>query len=57
MRTFYSHTDSTIIECLSNREMIGDSLRKIHKLKPDESFSVDIFNVDSGLLITHFEFP
>ena len=57
MRTFYSHTDSTIIECLRDREKICQSIRKIHDLKPNEAFSVDIFNIDTGLLLTHFEYP
>jgi len=56
MRTFYSYTDLTMIECLSNREILGQSIRDMHNLKPDEHFSVDIFN-ESGLLLTHFEYP
>lgn len=57
MRNFYSHTDSTILECLSNRDKLGNSIRQINKLSPDEPFSIDIFNIESGALITHFEYP
>jgi hypothetical protein len=57
MRYFYTHTDSTLLECLSERESLGKALKKVHKISPGESYSVDIFNVDTGALITHFEYP
>jgi len=55
MRTFYAYTEQTMIELLNDREIIGDRIRVLHDVPPDEHFGVDMFN-DNGDLLVHFEY-
>jgi len=56
MRKFYTVTDSTLLEVLSQRDQLGQALRKMKGLTINEPFSVDILHIDTGKIISHFEY-
>jgi len=56
LRKFYTLTDSSLTEILLQRDRLGHAFRQTKQLNDTEPFSVDIINIKTGKIISHFEY-